>query len=158
MTGMSERPRFAEIHKISDYLIQKFTEMQFNKIFLVFNKFISMAESRPTLQQLLPINLESVRSTHVKDRGLQFSYEPGPQEIFLHLIPNFVSTTVYNAFLYSATSEISARRAAMKAASDNAENMIFELQKQYNKARQTQITRELSEIISSSEAISKFRR
>jgi len=158
ITGISERPRFAEINKISDYLIQKFTEMQFNKIFLVFNLFISMAGSRPICQQLLPINLDSIKSARVKDKSLQFSYEPGPQEIFMHIIPNFVITTIYNAFLDSATSEISARRAAMKAASDNAENMIFEWQKQYNKARQTQITSELSEIISSSEAISKFRR
>jgi F-type H+-transporting ATPase subunit gamma len=117
-----------------------------------------MAESRPTYQQMLPINFEVVRSEQAKDDNLQFSYEPGSQEIFLHLLPNFISTTVYNAFLNSAASEISTRRMAMKAATDNAENVIFELQKQYNKARQAQITKELSDIISSSEAISKYGR
>jgi len=158
MTGISERPPFGEIYKISSYLIQKYTETQFDKVFLVFNRFISMAENRPTYQQLLPISFEAMGSERAKSGDLQFSYEPGPQEIFLHLLPNFISTTVYNAFLNSATSEISARRTAMKAATDNAENMIFELQKQYNKARQAQITKELSEIISSSEAISKYGR
>jgi len=153
VTGISERPPFDEIHKISRYLIQKYTEMQIDRVFLVFNRFISMAESKPTFQQILPISFEAAGSESIKGGDLQFSYEPGPLEIFLHLLPNFISTTIYNAFLNSAASEISARRTAMKAATDNAENLIFELQRQYNKARQAQITKELSEIISSSEAI-----
>jgi F-type H+-transporting ATPase subunit gamma len=149
---ITDRAEFAEAKAVADHVVDAFTNGEVDAVYLIFNHFKSLLRQIPTEFKLLPF--EGSRS---EEEGPQtpvdYLWEPSAEDVLYSLLPTYMDTLVYRALLESAASEHAARRAAMKNATDNASEMIRTLTLRLNKARQAQITQELTEIVTSAEAI-----
>jgi F-type H+-transporting ATPase subunit gamma len=151
--GHSEVPTYEVAQEVGHALIQDFADQEIDELHCVYTDFRSAFTLRATHQRFLPIAPEEVTGTG-GNPAAEYLYEPGPTEILDHLLPQYVITKVYAAMLESAASENAARRRAMKAATDNAEELIKIYTRQANRARQDEITTEISEIVGGAEALS----
>ena len=151
--GHSEVPTYEVAQEVGHALIQDFADREIDELHCVYTDFRSAFTLRATHQRFLPIAPEEVTGAG-GNPAAEYLYEPGPTEILDHLLPQYVITKVYAAMLESAASENAARRRAMKAATDNAEELIKIYTRQANRARQDEITTEISEIVGGAEALS----
>ena len=151
--GHSEVPTYEVAQEVGHALIQDFADQEIDELHCVYTDFRSAFTLRATHQRFLPIAPEEVTGKG-DTPAAEYLYEPGPTEILDHLLPQYVITKVYAAMLESAASENAARRRAMKAATDNAEELIKVYTRQANRARQDEITTEISEIVGGAEALS----
>ncbi len=122
---------------------------------LVYTKFESALTQRPTVVPLLPVPQEDLEDDDSGRQRPQYEFEPAPEEILDYLLPRYVEGAVYQGMLEAAASEHAARRRAMKAATDNAEELIENLTRVYNQARQAEITTEIMEIVGGAEALTQ---
>jgi F-type H+-transporting ATPase subunit gamma len=152
--GFSEVPTYEKAEEIGQALIQDFASQEIDELFAAYTDFRSAFTLRATRKRFLPIAPEEVIGTGVEAVAPEYLFEPGPEQILDHLLPQYVITKVYAALLESAASENAARRRAMKAATENAEDIIKILTRQANRARQDEITTEISEIVGGAEALS----
>jgi len=156
--GISDRPGFADAKNMADILIKGYTAGEIDRVWLVFNLFKNVAEQKVTEHQLLPIEKETVAEEKNAVSGAgeaQYIFEPDAEGLLERLLPTYIEALVYRALLESAASEHGARRTAMKSASDNAQDMIGALTRSMNRARQAQITQEISEIVGGADALKK---
>jgi F-type H+-transporting ATPase subunit gamma len=151
--GFSEVPPYAKAEEVGRKLIADFAEGEIDELHCAYTDFRSAFTLRATAKRFLPIAPEEVRGTGVEAVQAEYLFEPEPEEILDHLLPQYVVTKVYSALLESAASENAARRRAMKAATDNAEDLIKLLSRQANRARQDEITTEILEIVGGAEAL-----
>jgi F-type H+-transporting ATPase subunit gamma len=152
--GFSEVPTYERAEEIGRALIADFAEHEIDELYCAYTDFRSAFTLRATSQRFLPIAPEEIH----RGEGLpspEYEFEPEPEQILDVLLPQYVVTKVYAALLESAASENAARRRAMKAATDNAEDLIKVLTRQANRARQDEITTEISEIVGGAEALGK---
>jgi F-type H+-transporting ATPase subunit gamma len=152
--GFSEVPPYEKAEEVGRALIADFADGEIDELFAAYTDFRSAFTLRATRKRFLPIAPEEVAGTGVGAVHAEYLFEPEPAEILDHLLPQYVVTKVYAAMLESAASENAARRRAMKAATDNAEDIIKILTRQANRARQDEITTEISEIVGGAEALS----
>ena len=147
-------PSFADAAAIGEQVLDAFAAGEIGEIYLAYTKFKNTVVHVPTLIKLLPVDVEEKTETEkqVKSETLM-NYEPGPEEALDLLIPKYINSTIFGAFIESAASENGARMQAMDAATSNADEMISTLSLVYNRARQGAITQELTEIISGAEAL-----
>lgn len=124
---------------------------EIDELHIVYTRFINTMRQEPVLEQLLPVPADRMKP--VSDHPFEYIYEPGPQEVIDDLLVRYIEALVYQAVSENIASEQSARMVAMKAASDNAGNVIDELKLIYNKSRQASITKELSEIVAGAAAV-----
>lgn len=143
---------YLEVEKIAEGYINLFIERSVDAVAVAYMRFFSSSVQRPEILQLLPLQLKAKEGD--SNRHVNYEYIPSPQDIFDSLLPEAIKIVLYQCFMDSGISEQAARMVAMKTATDNAEEMIKSLTKQANRARQGQITRELSELISGAEALS----
>jgi F-type H+-transporting ATPase subunit gamma len=151
--GHSEVPVYEVAEEIGRTLIDDFASGEIDELHCAYTDFRSAFTLRATAQRFLPIAPEEVKRVD-GEVPAEYLFEPGPEEILDHLLPQYVITKVYAALLESAASENAARRRAMKAATENAEDIIKILTRQANRARQDEITTEISEIVGGAEALS----
>ena len=137
---------------ISDNIISKFFDNEFDIATIFYNQFESVISQIPKSSQLIPIKFKSDELTN-DDKISNFVYEPDEQEIIEDLLPKAISTKVFTALLENGASEQGARMSAMDNATRNAGEMIDKLTIQFNRSRQAAITNELIEIISGAEAL-----
>lgn len=155
--GISDRPTFADAKDMADHVIKGYVAGEIDRVYLVFNLFKNVAEQRVTEHLLLPVERESVKdeaeaAAHAAGEA-QYIFEPDAEALLERLLPTYIEALVYRALLESAASEHGARRTAMKSASDNAQDMIGTLVRSFNRARQAQITQEISEIVGGADAL-----
>lgn len=144
-----ENPTYSAAASIMAPLFSNFQEGIFGSLHLIYTEFTSALSHKPKSLQLLPvISLGSQERGH----GL-YLYEPSPEAVLDDLLPRYVISLVYQGLLESKASELGAQRAAMKSATDNADEMIEKLTLSYNRARQTAITLELLEVVSGAQAL-----
>jgi F-type H+-transporting ATPase subunit gamma len=153
---ISDKPAFADAKAIADHVIAGYTACELDAVYVVFNRFKNVAEQKPETHQLLPIE-HSVIEGAEDGLGLkpEYLFEPSPAEVLERLLPTYVETLIYRALMESAAAEQGARRTAMKAATDNANEMINTLTRSYNRARQAAITNEIAEIVGGAAALEK---
>jgi F-type H+-transporting ATPase subunit gamma len=151
--GFSEVPPYEEAQRIGRTLIEDFGEEEIDELHAAYTDFRSAFTLRATTQRFLPIAPEEVTGTGLGVVHPEYLFEPEPEQILDHLLPQYLVTKVYAALLESAASENAARRRAMKAATDNAEELIKVLTRQANRARQDEITTEIMEIVGGAEAL-----
>jgi F-type H+-transporting ATPase subunit gamma len=155
-TGFSEQPKYENAKEIADTLIEAFLtgsdEGGIDEIHLVFTEFINSVTQRPKAVRLLPLVVEETTD----DEGPLplYEFEPSPEGVLDALLPRYLESRVWNALLQSAAAESAARRRAMKSASDNADELIKDLVRAANAARQAEITQEIMEIVGGVEALS----
>ncbi|MEM5431575.1 F0F1 ATP synthase subunit gamma [Cupriavidus oxalaticus] len=135
--------------------LDAFTNGEVDAVYLAYTKFINTMKQEPMVEQLLPLAADKLSQTEEEKRAYSWDYiyEPDAQTVVEELLVRYVEALVYQAVAENMASEQSARMVAMKAASDNAKNVIGELQLDYNKTRQAAITKELSEIVSGAAAV-----
>lgn len=149
-----ENVTFNNVLPVVQSLMDKFTGNEFERVEIVYNKFKNAAVYLLTHDRFLPVDL-SLENGEEEENHYDYIYEPGKVEIVENLIPNILRTQFYDAILESLAAEHGARMTAMHKATDNATDLIKELQLTYNKARQAAITNEISEVVSGAEALRK---
>ena len=152
--GFSEVPPYDKAEEVGRTLIADFAAGEMDELHCAYTDFRSAFTLRATAKRFLPIAPEEVVPATPGLVAAEYLFEPEPTEILDHLLPQYVVTKVYAALLESAASENAARRRAMKAATDNAEDLIKLLSRQANRARQDEITTEILEIVGGAEALS----
>ena len=147
--GISETPKFSDANAVGTRVIDMYRDGEIQEVKLAYTNFITTLNQETKLIRLLPS--EGFGGDNEKRELID--YEPSPEEVLDYLIPKYVIGTIYGALIESSCSEQGARRTAMKSATDNAEDIIDELELRYNRARQASITSEISEIVAGVEAL-----
>lgn len=148
--GSGDVPRLADVIGSVKVMLQAFNEGRIDRLFLVYNKFVNTMKQEPVIDQLLPLPKADIEQ---KAHNWDYLYEPDPKPILDMLLDRFVESQVYQGVVENSASEHAARMVAMKAATDNAGNLMDDLKLVYNKARQAAITQELSEIVAGAAAV-----
>ncbi|MFC3094163.1 F0F1 ATP synthase subunit gamma [Alteromonas sediminis] len=149
-SGLGDSPHVSDVVGVVRVMLDAFDKGELDRIYLVYNKFVNTMAQEPVINQLLPLpKSEELDRKHSWD----YLYEPDPQPILEALMVRYIESQVYQGVVENAASEQAARMVAMKAATDNAGNLIDDLQLVYNKARQAAITQEISEIVGGAAAV-----
>jgi len=151
-TGFSETPSYANAKEIAQAMMAQFTAGDVDEIHGVFTDFVSPLRQRAVARRFVPMVFEEAERPS-EGPVAQYIFEPEPEALLEALLPRYVETRVYSALLEAAASEHAARRRAMSAATDNAEELIKVLTRVANQARQTEITTEIMEIVGGAEAL-----
>jgi F-type H+-transporting ATPase subunit gamma len=151
-TGFSDRPSYEDARAVVDALVEAFLDHRVDQIHAVFTDFVSAGTQRAVARRFVPLVIEEVEEGPPEPIP-QYLFEPSPERLLDALLPRYVQARVFTAMLESTASEHAARRRAMKAATDNAEELIEDLTREYNQARQAQITQEIMEIVGGAEAL-----
>ncbi|MDX3187508.1 F0F1 ATP synthase subunit gamma [Streptomyces sp. MN03-5084-2B] len=166
-TGFSDQPGYANAVAAGEALVESFMRgvdddhgnadgiTGVDEIHIVYTEFVSMLTQRPTAKRVAPLEVEYSEGEEEKPAGLlpSYEFEPSADKLLDAILPKYINTRLYAAFLESAASELAARRTAMKAASDNANELVGNLTREMNQARQAQITQEISEIVGGANAL-----
>jgi F-type H+-transporting ATPase subunit gamma len=157
--GFSDGPRHENARAVTAALLEAFrqpaAEGGVDEIHLVYTEFVSMLTQRPAIRRILPLEVEEVTEEHPGGPLPLYEFEPSPEEVLDALLPWYVENRVYHAMLESAAAEIAARRRAMKSATDNANDLLEQFTREANKARQAEITQEISEIVGGANALAE---
>lgn len=153
-SGVMDAPAFSDAAAIGEKVLASFAAGQVGEIYLAYTRFKNTVVHVPTLTRLLPVDWEKEKEKRQESGSRTLmNYEPNPEEALDLLVPKYVNSIIFGAFIEAAASENGARMQAMDAASGNADDMIAALSLAYNRARQGAITQELTEIISGAEAL-----
>lgn len=152
VSGLGDTPSMNDLVGIVNGMVNAYRDGEIDEVYIVYNTFVNTMSQKPTVQQLLP--LPALENDHLETKGSwDYIYEPNPKVLLDSLLVRYLESQVYQAIVDNLASEQAARMVAMKAATDNAGNLINELQLVYNKARQASITNELNEIVAGAAAI-----
>jgi len=150
-TNFEDKPRFDEVDAIASRYIAQYTAKRIDFVEVAYVRFLTAAKQTPVLESLLPLAKPQARQA--AEAPIDYEFLPSPREILEEILPAAFKARLFKCFLDSAVSEQIFRMVAMKGATENAGEMISSLSRQYNRARQAQITSELSEIIGGAEAL-----
>jgi F-type H+-transporting ATPase subunit gamma len=156
-SGFSDNPQYGDAAEVADAVIADFDkggeDGGVDELHVVSTEFVSMLTQNATAARFLPLEIEE--STEPPAGGVfpLYEFEPSASEVLDALLPNYIKARLYNALLQSAASEHAARRRAMKSATDNASDLIIQLTRLANSARQSAITQEISEIVGGANAL-----
>jgi F-type H+-transporting ATPase subunit gamma len=157
-SGFSDNPTYADAKRIGEYVVEQFLAGEIDRVELVYTRFISAGSQEVVQRPLVPLEREAVEGGDGKGLGgagtpADFEFEPDPGTILDTLLPRYIEARIYAALLNAAASEHAFRQRAMKSATDNAEELIKNLSRIMNRARQDSITTEIMEIVSGAEAL-----
>ena len=153
---LGDKPNLEKLLGTIRAQLDAYSEGKVDAVYLAYTRFINAMKQEPVIEQLLPLTSEKLQTLDEKERNFSWDYvyEPDAQTVLDELLKRYVETLIYQAVAENMASEQSARMVAMKAASDNAKNLIDELQLVYNKTRQAGITKEITEIVGGAAAVS----
>lgn len=149
--GMGDQPEVGDLIGSVKVMLDAYAEHKIDQLFIVYNQFVNTMTQEPVVEQLLPLKAEDDDNT--LSHHWDYIYEPDAKELLDGLLTRYIESLVYQAVVENNACEQAARMLAMKNATDNAGNLIDELQMVYNKARQAAITQEISEIVSGAAAV-----
>jgi F-type H+-transporting ATPase subunit gamma len=160
-SGFSATPRYRDAKAIADVLLEAFSAGQdraedaskVDEIHLVGTDFVSMLTQRTSVRRLLPLEITETDEPSPSGPLPSYEFEPDPERVLDALMPQYVASRIFYALLEAAASELASRRRAMKAATDNANDLIETLTREANNARQAEITQEISEIVGGANAL-----
>ena len=153
VTGLGDTPHLDKLIGPVKVLLDAYAQGKINAVYLCYTRFINTMRQESVVEQLLPLSSETLQNTGKTAHGWDYIYEPDAQSVIDELLVRYVESLIYQAVAENMASEQSARMVAMKAATDNAGNVIGELKLIYNKTRQAAITKELSEIVAGAAAV-----
>lgn len=152
VSGLGDNPSVNDLIGSVKVMLKAYDNGEIDKLYLVYNKFVNTMVQQPRVDQLLPLPVTE-DSKLAKKHHWDYLYEPDPKQLLDTLLIRYVESQVYQGVVENLASEQAARMVAMQAATDNAGNLINDLQLVYNKARQASITQELTEIVSGAAAV-----
>jgi F-type H+-transporting ATPase subunit gamma len=154
---ISDAPKYADVEVLANQFIQDYIDGKIDGLKVVYQRFITAGQQKPTVVDILPLNkladAPTLKPGEAPAKPIVYEFSPSPTELLNELIPVTVKLSIFQAFIDAAVSEQIARMVAMKAATDNADKMGKKLTQDYNRARQSQITSELSELMGGVEAM-----
>jgi F-type H+-transporting ATPase subunit gamma len=161
ITTIDDRPRFEQVEPLATNFMKRYEAGELGAVYVTFTRFISTGRQIPETVRLLPLSHLDVQASEpsagakpgASQRTVQYDFSPAPDKLLKVLLPQTVKVRLYQCFTDSAVSEQTARMVAMKAATDAAGDMIKTLSRQFNRARQSQITMELLDIVGCAEAL-----
>jgi F-type H+-transporting ATPase subunit gamma len=158
-SGFSAQPSYAQAEEVAMALLDAFEKDAkdggVDEIYLVSTEFVSMLTQRPSVRRLLPMEIEEREGERPGGALPSYEFEPSTDVVLDALLPQYIASRIYYAMLEAAASELAARRRAMKAATDNANDLLDRLTREANNARQAEITQEISEIVGGSNALAE---
>jgi F-type H+-transporting ATPase subunit gamma len=158
-SGFSAQPSYADAEKVATALLEAFEKSSagggVDEIYLVSTEFVSMLTQRPAVRRLLPMLIEEKEGERPGGPLPAYEFEPSTDVVLDALLPQYIASRIYYAMLEAAASELAARRRAMKAATDNANDLLDRLTREANNARQSEITQEISEIVGGANALAE---
>ncbi|TCS80523.1 ATP synthase F1 subunit gamma [Pectinatus cerevisiiphilus] len=149
--GFSERPKYENARAIATEITTLFTEGKYKDVYMIYTRFVSAISAIPETVKLLPFTNTDAGSANTQQ--VEYIYEPSAETVLGFLLPQYFVTMIYAALLQAAASELSSRMTAMSNATDNAQDLMSRLDLHYNKVRQANITREITEIVGGAEAL-----
>jgi F-type H+-transporting ATPase subunit gamma len=149
---LGDRPSFADVTPIARLVTEDFLAGTYDRIEIAFSTFVNTLVQRPVIRTVLPVERPKMGDQETETND-EYLFEPSPEAVLSRLLPHFVAVDIYRAVLENRASEQSAQMVAMRSATDNAHELIGELTLVYNKTRQANITREMTEIASGAEAL-----
>ncbi len=153
-TNFEDKPTFAEVDSVATKFVEQFVRGEIDQLDVAFMSFESMARQKPIVVTVLPVSRPtSDQAVAAAKTPVDYEFLPSPTEILADIVPASFKARVFKAFLDAAVSEQVYRMVAMKSATENADGMLRDLKQKYNRARQSQITSELSEIIGGAAAL-----
>ncbi|WP_194437333.1 F0F1 ATP synthase subunit gamma [Vibrio fluminensis] len=152
VSGLGDSPSLEDLIGSVSVMLKKYDEGELDRLYVVFNKFVNTMIQEPTIDQLLPLP-KSDSEEMQREHSWDYIYEPEPKPLLDTLLVRYVESQVYQGVVENLACEQAARMIAMKAATDNASDLIEDLELVYNKARQAAITQELSEIVGGAAAV-----
>jgi len=155
-TGLADRPDYDDAKQVADTMLEAYLDHEVDELHMVFTDYVSAATQRAVARRIIPLVVEETSERPPEPIPL-YIYEPSAQGVLDALLPRYVEARVFTAMLEAAASEHAARRRAMKAATDNATELIEDLTREYNQARQAEITQEIMEIVGGAEALQSNR-
>lgn len=147
-----ENPTYADAAALCSRILEQYVNGEIGEIYLAYTHFKNTVTHVPTLMKLLPVEMDMEQE--VEDNDILMNYEPNEEEALDMIIPKYITSLFYGALVEAHASENGARMQAMDSATSNAEDIISDLSLKYNRARQSSITQELTEIIAGANAIS----
>ncbi|MGF1698335.1 F0F1 ATP synthase subunit gamma [Vibrio kyushuensis] len=151
-SGLGDNPSLDDIIGAINVMLQKFQDGEIDRLHLVYNEFVNSMTQQPKIDQLIPLP-KSLSDDEQFNHAWSYMFEADQKVLLNTLMARYIESQVYQGVVENLACEMAARMVAMKAASDNAGDLIEELELVYNKARQTAITQELSEIVSGASAV-----
>jgi F-type H+-transporting ATPase subunit gamma len=165
--GFTDRPAFANAREIGEEMTARYVDEDFDRVELIYNRFVSPLTQHVWRQTLLPLQqaevigegaeqdaeAEGETETESAQSRSQWEFEPEPEDLLARLIPEYVTISVYRALLESAASELGARMTAMRNAAENAETIMDDLTLEMNRVRQSEITQQILEVVAGAEAL-----
>ena len=149
---LGDRPTFADVTPIARLVTEDFLAGTYDRIEIAYSTFINTLSQRPLIRTVLPVERPIIGEAETESND-EYLFEPSPEAVLRRLLPHFVAIDIYRAVLENRASEQSAQMVAMRSATDNAHDLIGDLKLVYNKTRQANITREMTEIASGAEAL-----
>lgn len=149
---LGDRPTFADVTPIARVVTDDFLDGKYDRIEIAYSTFINTLSQRPLIRTVLPVERPEMGETEAQAND-EYLFEPSPEAVVSRLLPQYVAVDIYRAVLENRASEQSAQMVAMRSATDNANELIGDLKLVYNKTRQANITREMTEIASGAEAL-----
>ena len=153
--GITDAPGYGDARAVANVLMNDYAEATIDSVEIFTTRYVSALTQRATSQVLLPIEPPPAVAGAEPAGSVGYAYEPSAEEILGRLLPRYVESTVFGMLLDASASEHAARRRAMKAATENAEELVRLLSREANQARQAEITTEISEIVGGAEALTR---
>jgi F-type H+-transporting ATPase subunit gamma len=150
VTGLGDKPHMEKLIGAVKVMLDGYMADRFDRLMIVYTRFINTMKQEPVMEQLLPLSGDKLGSP---ETSWDYIYEPDAKTVLDQVLTRYIEALIYQSVAENMASEQSARMVAMKAASDNAGNVIDELTLMYNKQRQASITKELSEIVGGAAAV-----
>jgi F-type H+-transporting ATPase subunit gamma len=154
-SGFSEQPAYEDARRVAGPMMKRYEEGEVDQVQLVYTRFLSVGSQKVTNTKLLPLEKEQIEDLAAEGPQADYEFEPSPDGILERLLPRYVEARVFAAMLEAAASEHAARQRAMKAATDNAEELTKSLSVEANKIRQAGITTEIMDVVGGAEALRK---
>jgi F-type H+-transporting ATPase subunit gamma len=152
-THFEDKPTFDEVEPLADRYLTEYISGRIDRVEVAYMKFVNAARQYVTVDTLLPLATPEPKAQEGAASNIEYEFVPDAQGILQEILPVAFKVRLFKCFLDAGVSEQIARRVAMKAATENAEDMIKTLTRQYNRARQAQITKEIAEVIGGVEAL-----
>jgi F-type H+-transporting ATPase subunit gamma len=156
-TQFEDKPAFGEVEEIADKYIAGYIGGRLDRVEVAYTKYLSASRQAPVVETLLPLSAlpgqERGTGASAPQQPVEYEFLPNARDILEEILPVSFKVRLFKCFLDAAVSEQIARRVAMTAATENADEMIKTLTRQYNRARQAQITKEIAEVIGGAEAL-----
>lgn len=154
-THFDARPRFEDVQALSERYAEEFLSGRVDQVEVIYTKFESASRQYPVVETLLPLTGLEVSEENSGLHRVEYDFLPSPESVIEEIVPTAYKMRLFECFLDSAAAEQIARMVAMKTATENADTMLANLSVAYNRARQTQITSEILEVVSGAEALER---